>query len=490
MAYDRDTDYQAIIDKAIANGDYKAAAQAEKSRNEKIADLNASGTNIYGASATNKYSGWLDDTDYGDIGKQQMASGARPEEVLKTYTNRLNKASGTEGLSQYANDDLQQSMLDYILNYEEKPASGGFSFSSAPTYKDSYSDRIDAMLDDILNRDKFTYDPMSDPLYAQYKQQYNQEGDRAMRDTLGAVSAKTGGLASSYATTAAQQANQEYARQLANKVPELYQLAYQMYLDDIDLRVQDLGLLNNASNTAYNRYRDTMSDWRNDRDFAYGAYRDDAADRKWQTEFDYGVGRDQIADDRYEQEWNYNTGRDQIADERYDRDWQYGLDRDKLEDDRYEREWALQQQNAAKKRSGSGGGGSSGGNASGDVYQWLAESGATDYGTAYNMLRNAGYSTTDANRYAEYFDENAETYLETEHGIDTGMSGGGSTEGIKLSTKAQNIFNGLKTMTGQMSASKGIPKTIQGYVKAGTITANEGAYMLDRLGFDPDDYLQ
>ena len=62
-----------------------------QSRNEKIADLNASGTNIYGATATNKYSGWLDDTDYGEIGKQQMASGARPEEVLQTYTNRLNK---------------------------------------------------------------------------------------------------------------------------------------------------------------------------------------------------------------------------------------------------------------------------------------------------------------------------------------------------------------------------------------------------------------
>ena len=366
MAYDKDTDYQAIIDRAVANGDYETAARAEQSRNEKIADLNASGTNIYGATATNKYSGWLDDTDYGEIGKQQMASGARPEEVLQTYTNRLNKASGTEGLTQYANDELQQSMLDYILNYEEKPSSGGFTYSSAPTYKDSYSERIDAMLDKVLNRDQFTYDVTSDPLYAQYQQQYNLAGDRAMRDTLGAVSARTGGLASSYATTAAQQANQEYANRLASMVPELYQLAYQMYLDDIDLQVQDLGLLNNASDTAYNRYRDTMSDWRNDRDFAYGVYRDDAADQKWQTEFDYAVGRDQVADERYEQEWNYNIGRDQVADDRYDREWQYALDRDRLEDERYEREWALQQQSAVKKQSGSGGSGGTGGSKGSD----------------------------------------------------------------------------------------------------------------------------
>ena len=31
--------------------------------------------------------------------------------------------------------------------------------------------------------------------------------------------------------------------------------------------------------------------------------------------------------------------------------------------------------------------------------------GVTDYGTAYQYLRDSGYNTTDANRYAKYFAE-------------------------------------------------------------------------------------
>lgn len=59
MAYDKNTDYQSLIDKAVANGDYAAAAKYEQQRNEKIADLNASGANTYGAAATSNYSGYL-----------------------------------------------------------------------------------------------------------------------------------------------------------------------------------------------------------------------------------------------------------------------------------------------------------------------------------------------------------------------------------------------------------------------------------------------
>ena len=93
-----------------------------------------------------------------------------------------------------------------------------FSYDPAPTYTDDYSARIDEMLNKILNRDAFSYDATTDPLYQQYSQQYQLEGQRAMKDTLGQVSARTGGMASSYATTAAQQANQYYAGQLAGKI--------------------------------------------------------------------------------------------------------------------------------------------------------------------------------------------------------------------------------------------------------------------------------
>lgn len=345
VKYDKDTDYQALINDAVKSGNYKAAAQYEQQRNAKISDMNAAsgGTNKYGATTTNKYSGWLDDTDYGTIGKQQMQSGASAEDVLKTYTDRYNKAANTEGLTQYANDDIQKEMWDYITANLNKPQMPAFDLSaytgSKPTYTSQYDERIDEMLNQILNRDKFSYNAESDPLFQQYQSMYQREGNRAMNDTLAAAAANAGGM-NSYAITAAQQANDYYNAQLGDKIPELAQLAYSMYLDDIDLQVQDLGLLQNMDNTQYSRYRDTMSDWRDDRNFAYDMYRDQMGDWQWEKNFDYNAGRDQIADSRYDREWEYNVGRDQIADDRYNQEWEYGLSRDEIEDKRYESETA------------------------------------------------------------------------------------------------------------------------------------------------------
>ncbi|MBQ9648477.1 MAG: hypothetical protein IJV43_08985, partial [Oscillospiraceae bacterium] len=59
-------------------------------------------------------------------------------------------------------------------------------------------------------------------------------------------------------------------------------------------------------------------------------------------------------------------------------------------------------------------GGSYGGAASAvgeNIYETLANAGIKDYGSAYAWLRSNGYSTIDANRYANYF---ANTYLTAE----------------------------------------------------------------------------
>lgn len=203
-----------------------------------------------------------------------------------------------------------------LIMLDSKSGAGDFNYSAAPTYKDSYSAQIDKMLNDILNRDAFSYNAMEDPLYQQYSQQYQREGQRAMQDTLGQVSARTGGMASSYATSAAQQANNYYMQQMSDKIPELAQLAYSMYLDNIDLKVQDLGLLENASDREYNRYRDTMSDWRDDRNFAYDIYRDDISDQRYQSEWWYQVGQDAIANNQWQQTFDHNAEQDKITNDR------------------------------------------------------------------------------------------------------------------------------------------------------------------------------
>lgn len=80
----------------------------------------------------------------------------------------------------------------------------------------------------------FSYDLENDPVYQAYQKQYAREGQRAAQDTLGNMAAMTGGIPSSYAATAASQAGDYYASQMADKVPELYQQAYSKYLSELN----------------------------------------------------------------------------------------------------------------------------------------------------------------------------------------------------------------------------------------------------------------
>lgn len=111
-----------------------------------------------------------------------------------------------------------------------------------------------ALLDNILNRKGYSYDHTQDPVWSAYAKAYRREGDRATEDTLAAASAATGGVPSSYAVTAANQAGDYYAAQLTDKIPELEQNAYQRYLQELDLDYQALSAAQTERNLDYNRY--------------------------------------------------------------------------------------------------------------------------------------------------------------------------------------------------------------------------------------------
>ena len=183
----------------------------------------------------------------------------------------------------------------------------------APTFTNDYKAQVDEALNKILNRDAFSYDVNADPLYQQYKNQYLREGQRAMNDTLASAAAGAGGM-NSYAITAAQQAQNYYNSMLGDKIPELYNLAYDMYLTDIDNQVRDLGLLQQMDETQYNRYRDTMSDWRDNRDFAYGKWYDEMGLWGDDRDFAYGMYSDDIANNQWQQKFDYEMGRDTVSD--------------------------------------------------------------------------------------------------------------------------------------------------------------------------------
>ena len=131
--------------------------------------------------------------------------------------------------------------------------------ANASNWLSNTDSQINKLTKSLLNRDAFSYDAAKDPLYQQYADQYTKAGNLAMQDTLGEVSARTGGLASSYATGASQGAYNSYMQQLAAKVPELYSLAYSMYQDEGDRQLSNLNMLRGLQSDDYTQYNTDRS---------------------------------------------------------------------------------------------------------------------------------------------------------------------------------------------------------------------------------------
>ena len=173
-----------------------------------------------------------------------------------------------------------------------------FAFGGAPSYTSRYDEKLNELVDQILNRDPFSYDAENDPLYQFYQDKYQRNGDKAMRDTLGAQAARTGGLSSSYAGSVAQQSYNDYMQGLNDIVPELYKLAYSMYKDDEDSQRANVEMLRALEQGDYAKFQDLLAQYNTDRSFNYGVFSD-------ARNFGYQQQRDNIEDSRYNAEWAY-----------------------------------------------------------------------------------------------------------------------------------------------------------------------------------------
>ena len=159
--------------------------------------------------------------------------------------------------------------------YEQQKNYGNYEYAvPAPEYTNRYDDTIQQMLGEIVNREEFVYDPSTDQLYEQYRKQYAREGQRATQDALGAAAAATGGIPSSYAQTAAGQAANYYAAQMTDKIPELYQLAYNKYLNDYNMQLSGLSAVQSAEQSDYDKYLTALAQYNTDKNFDYNAWLD------------------------------------------------------------------------------------------------------------------------------------------------------------------------------------------------------------------------
>lgn len=139
----------------------------------------------------------------------------------------------------------------------QAPAATGTTMTQVTPYGAQTATQKPASLSDlysqIMNRQKFSYDVGSDPLYQQYKDRYLQQGQTAMRDTMGQAAALTGGYGSSYAQGVGQQAYDRYVQGLTDKIPELYSAAYSRYQDEGNNLMQQYALAKDKEDSEYSR---------------------------------------------------------------------------------------------------------------------------------------------------------------------------------------------------------------------------------------------
>lgn len=161
--------------------------------------------------------------------------------------------------------------------------------SKPGAYQSRWDDELTSLYGQIRNRKKFSYDMGTDPLYQQYREQYQRLGRLAMQDTMGQAAALTGGYGSTYGEQVGQQAYNAYLQNLNDIVPQLQQQAYQRYQDEGTDLYNQYSLVKGREDTDYGRYRDTVSDYYSDLSDARSAYNSERSldQSQWATMLDY-----------------------------------------------------------------------------------------------------------------------------------------------------------------------------------------------------------
>nr|DAH90766.1 MAG TPA: hypothetical protein [Caudoviricetes sp.] len=236
--------------------------------------------------------------------KEDIHKATTPEAKLlaNEMANQLRSSYGgyTGGKygADYISDGKIPNQIDSVL--DKINGFGSFNFDQErPSYENQYAEQQQALLDAIINRPDFSWSKEDDPQWSSYKKSYLREGDRATANALGQAAAASGGRPSTAALTAATQAGDYYAAQLNDIIPTLYQQAYDRYLNEYNMSLQDLNAVNTQEQLDYAKYLDQLGQFNTDRNFAFNQYLSDFD--ILQDKLSALQGQDSVDFDRY---WN------------------------------------------------------------------------------------------------------------------------------------------------------------------------------------------
>ncbi len=177
-------------------------------------------------------------------------------------------------------------------------------FGNKPEFESDWQKTADMLAKAAL---EMKYDDwLESDQYRALAERYGLQGRMSMQDVLGQVSSRTGGLASSYATTAAQQQYNSYMANLENA-------ARQMYSDERGDAIENAQLALNYSDSDYQRYLGELAQYNDDRSFAYKVLADAINQSNYKAEFENMLKQQDIENERYNTKWNYGVSNDEYA---------------------------------------------------------------------------------------------------------------------------------------------------------------------------------
>ena len=227
----------------------------------------------------------------GSYQSQLVNKGQTTRNYGGSYQTR-NSQYTTAGVSDYTRNKLNGLESGYTPSGSVQAAQAYLEQvkgSKPGAYQSRWDDELTSLYDQIRNRKKFSYDMGTDPLYQQYREQYQRLGRLAMQDTMGQAAALTGGYGSTYGEQVGQQAYNAYLQKLNDIVPQLQQQAYQRYQDEGTDLYNQYSLVKGREDTDYGRYRDTVSDYYSDLSDARSAYNSERSldQSQWETMLSY-----------------------------------------------------------------------------------------------------------------------------------------------------------------------------------------------------------
>ena len=191
--------------------------------------------------------------------------------------------------------------------------------------KTSYSGQLQGLLNQYNTKQKFSYDINKDALFQNSLSSAMNQGKNAMQDTIGQAAALTGGYANSFATSAGNQAYNQFVKGAYDNLPAYYQMALDAYNQEDQRLVNKINITQTADQTEYSRNMDAYAV---NKDMADTMYNQELS--KWQSEVSNATNSANLQNTDH---WNNANYKEQI------RQYNTNYDFQKAQADQQQKNW-------------------------------------------------------------------------------------------------------------------------------------------------------